>query len=194
MNKIILSLIKNLSNVDINCLSILTILMIVFGVSQTENAQASSFNLSQQGFPNDGKITGFFSGKDDNNDGFLSENEVGIWSFEYISGENVANFRIDSSFSPNLLSFSYDLSSNELNSVNVQEFLEDGEFGYFYNKDGLSSFGNPLGLVFLNAPSPNQQDISFESAAVTPVNEYSSIPSLLILGALGTGLVLKQKL
>ncbi|MEA5536824.1 PEP-CTERM sorting domain-containing protein [Crocosphaera sp. XPORK-15E] len=193
MNKTILNSTNNLNILDSKRFMILTILIIIFGVSKTEKVQASNFYLKQEGFPNNGKIIGFFSGKDNNNNGFLSENEIQFSSFEYVSGENVPNFLLENSQN---LEFSYNLLTNELNSVNVQGFLQNpsGEFGYFYNKDGRPSSGNSLGLVFTGGPSPNTQDVSFELAVVTSVPEPSSTLSLLALGTLGAASTLKHKL
>ena len=208
MNMMIFSLIKNLMNIKTNHFIILFIITVFLGIYKTNNAQASSFILNQEGFPNSGQIIGFFSGKDKNNDGFLTEdtrvrpdpleNELTSWSFQYISGENVPNFFLDDNDVH--LTFSYDLLNNQLDIVNLQVFTiqgeVDGEFGYIYDKN--RSIREYLGFVFLGGPGPNSSDVSFEVASVSSVqtNEYSSIKSLLTLSILGlaTRLKLKRKL
>ena len=186
-------------------LSIFVAIQFLMNLGLVTFAYGGNFSLIQKGFPDSGEINGFFSGNDENNDGFLTktidaENELIAWSFEYFMGKNVPSFVIEGDIADapflNLLEFSYDINNNELLFANVQDGSEFGEIGFLYNKDGFPRFERAIAFVFLDSPADDKRDDSFELATVSnkTVSEFTSILALFFLGAFGLRLTFKNKL
>jgi len=185
---------------------------IIYPVFKPSSVEAISFSFYQEGFPDNGLLRGEFSGRDNNNDGYITfdiytdniysaENEnpdSGSVIIEY-SSDNLERVGMTTPDLVGSYSWEYSISANQLRgyteklysgvTVSQKEGTCVWAYGWddYYAQEVCSS--SPLVIVSQALPSKNNSGDN----SSTKVPEPSSTLGLLAVGALSAGSALLRR-